>query len=149
MVMMVEDCCCGHAAGSAETTTYLYRIFLQKPYFSAKRKIFLQIHRNTLENSKVHPILRLARRTETYPILETFLFLFSTQRFGGVQVGAPEGREKVPDHIFPQIKNSCVSGGRLWNQPNFSAKLCFWLKIVDATRTEIFCQICENGVANL
>ncbi len=66
--------------------------FCQKPGFSAKRKIFLQIHRNTLEISKVDPIRRLARRAETYPILETFLFLFTTRRFGGVV--APEGREK-------------------------------------------------------
>ncbi len=74
----------------------------KSPYFSAKSKIFPQIHRNTLENSKVHPIRRRARRTETYPILETFLVLFTTRRFG--DVGAPEGREKVPDHMFPQIK---------------------------------------------
>ncbi len=57
----------------------LYKVFIQdfpakSPDFSAKRKMFPQIHRNTLENSKVHPIRRLARRTETYPILETFLF---------------------------------------------------------------------------
>jgi hypothetical protein len=32
-------------------------------------------------------------------------------------VGAPEGREKVPDHIFPQIKK----------------KLCFWRKIMEST----------------
>jgi hypothetical protein len=87
----------------------------KRPHFSAKRKIFLQIHRNTPENSKVHPIRRLVRRTETYPILETFLFLITTRRFGGV--GAPEGREKVPDQIFPQIKK----------------KLCFWRKIMEST----------------
>ncbi len=98
------------------------------PDFSAKRRIFLQIHRNTLENSKVHPIRRRVRRTETDPILETFLFLITARRFGGV--GAPEGREKVPDHIFLEVCN-CVSGGRLWNQPYFSAKLCFWRKIMD------------------
>jgi hypothetical protein len=32
-------------------------------------------------------------------------------------VGAPEGREKVPDHIFPQIKK----------------KMCFWRKIMEST----------------
>jgi hypothetical protein len=37
-------------------------------------------------------------------------------------VGAPEGREKVPDHIFPQIKK----------------KLCFWQKIMEST--EFFCK---------
>jgi hypothetical protein len=105
----------------------------KRPHFSAKRKIFLQIHRNTPENSKVHPIRRLARRTETYPNLETFLFLITTRRFGGV--GAPERSEKVPDHIFLQIKRkfvflaedygtnqiflqNCVSGGRLWMDDN-------------------------------
>jgi hypothetical protein len=70
-----------------------------------------------LENTKVHPIRRIARRTENYPILETFLFLITTLRFGGV--GAPEGRKKVPDHIFLEFKKNCVSGGRLWNQPDF------------------------------
>jgi hypothetical protein len=119
----------------------------KRPHFSAKRKIFLQIHRNTLENSKVHLIRRLARRTYTYPILETFLFLITSQRFGSV--AALEGRENVPDHIFLEIKKSCISGGRLWNQPDFSANLCFWRKITDANRTEIFCKISENGVANL
>jgi hypothetical protein len=98
----------------------------KSPHFSAKRRIFLQIHRNTLENSKVHPIRRHARRTETYPILETFLFLFTTRRFGGV--GA---LEKCLTTFFRELKKSCVSGGRLWNQPDFSAKLCFWRKIMD------------------
>ncbi len=97
--------------------------------FSAKRRIFLQIDRNTLKNSKVHPIRRRVRRTEAYPILETFLFLITPRRFGGV--GALEGREKVPDHIFVEIKKMRVSGGMLWIQPDFSAKLCFWRKIMD------------------
>jgi hypothetical protein len=38
-----------------------------------------------------------------------------TRRFGGL--GAPEGREKVPDHVFPQIKKT----------------LCFWRKIMEST----------------
>jgi hypothetical protein len=117
----------------------------KSPDFSAKRRIFLQIHRNTPENSKVHPIRRRVRRTETYPILETFLFLITTRRFGGV--GAPEGREKVPDHIFHKLKKvvflaeddginqiflqKCVSGGRLWMTTGF------------------FRKIRENGAANL
>jgi hypothetical protein len=37
----------------------------KSPDFSAKRKIFPLIHQNTLENTKVHPIRRLERRTET------------------------------------------------------------------------------------
>ncbi len=89
----------------------------KRPDFSAKCKIFGQIHRNVLKKSKVHPTRHLTRRTETYPILETFLFLFTTRRFGGV--GAPEGRDQMPDHNFLQIKKNCVSGGRLWNQPDF------------------------------
>jgi hypothetical protein len=79
-----------------------------------------KLHRNTLGNSKVQPIRRLERRTKTHPILETFIFFITTQRFGGI--AAQEGREKVPDHIFPQIKKLCFSNGRLWNQPNFPQK---------------------------
>ena len=102
-------------------------------HFSAKRKIFPQIHRNTPENSKVHPIRRLARRTETYPILETFLFLITTRRFGGV--GAPEGREKVPDHIFPQNKKK--------------SKFVFLAEDYGWMTTGFFRKIRENGAANL
>ena len=101
--------------------------------FSAKRKIFPQIHRNTLENSKVHPIRRLARRTETYPILETFLFLFTTRRFVGV--GAPEGREKKPDHIFPQNKKK--------------SKFVFLAEDYGWMTTRFFRKIRENRAANL
>jgi hypothetical protein len=108
-------------------------VYGKRPDFSAKRKIFLQIHRNTLENSKVHPIRRLARRTETYPILETFLFLFTTRRFVGV--GAPEGREKVPDHIFPQNKKK--------------SKFVFLAEDYGWMTTRFFRKIRENGAANL
>ncbi len=98
--------------------------FRKRPQFSAERKIFLQIHRNTPENSDVHPIRRLARRTETYPILETFLFLITARRFGGV--GALEGREKVPDHIFLQNKKKSkfvfLVEDYGWIIPDFSAK---------------------------
>ncbi len=116
-----------------------------KPHFSAKSRIFLQIHRNTLEISNVHPIIRLARRTDSYPILETFQFY---SLYG--DLAALELREAAKKHLttfFCKLKKSCVSGGRLWNQPNFSANLCFWRKIMDAIRTEIFCKIRENGVA--
>ncbi len=85
-----------------------------------------------LENSKVHPIRHLTRRTETYPILETFLFLITTQRFGGV--GAPEGSEKVPDHIFLQKKKS---------------KFVILAEDYGWINTRFFCKICENGVADL
>jgi hypothetical protein len=103
-----------------------WHVFIQdfsgkSPDFSAKRRIFLQIHRNTPENSKVHPIRCRVRRTETYPILETFLFLITTRRFGGV--GAPEGRKKCLTTFSWKLKKRRVSGGRLWNQPNFSAKI--------------------------
>ncbi len=79
-----------------------YPDFPQKARFSAN-------HGNTLENSKVHPIRRLVRWTETYT--RNVPIFFTTRRFGGV--GAPKGRKKVPYHIFPQIKR----------------KLCFWRKI--------------------
>ena len=35
---------------------------------------------------------------QTYPILETFLYLITTRRFGGV--GAPEGLEIAPDILI-------------------------------------------------
>jgi hypothetical protein len=85
--------------------------------FSAKRKIFPQIHRSTLENSKVHPIRRLARRTETYSTLETFLFLITTRRFGGV--GALEGSKKCLTTFPP---------------PQIEKQLFFWRKIMESTR---------------
>ena len=50
-----------------------------------------------------------ARRTETYPILKTFLRFFKLRSFGGV--GAPEGLENVPDILtqnFPQNKCFCL-----------------------------------------
>jgi hypothetical protein len=65
-------------------------------------------------------------------------FFITTRRFGGV--GAQEGREKVSDHIFLEIKKvvflaegyginqiflqNCVSGGRLRMQlePKYSAE---------------------------
>ncbi len=78
----------------------IYLVLLQD--FSAKCRIFTLIHRDTQEIFKVHPIQRLVRRTKTFPILERFLFLSTTRRFGGV--GAPECCEKMSDHIFPQIK---------------------------------------------
>ncbi len=71
------------------------------PDFPAKCRIFLLIHRNKLENSKVHPIRRLVRQTKNYPSLETFLFVITNRRFGAV--GAPEGRKKESGHIFLQI----------------------------------------------
>jgi hypothetical protein len=33
--------------------------------------------------------------------------------------------------FFWKLKKMRVSGGKLWNQPDFSAKLCFWRKIMD------------------
>ena len=134
------------ARGASRLSVFIPDFSAKSPHFSAKRKIFPQIHRNTPENSKVHPIRRLARRTETYPILETFLFLFTRRRFGGV--GAPEGREKVPDHIFPQIKKKMCFWRKIMESTEFSAKMCFWREIMDKG-TEIFRKICESGVANL
>ncbi len=86
-----------------------------------------------MENFKVHPIRRLARRTETCPILEFFLILFTTRSFGGV--GAQEGHEKVPDHNFLQIKKK--------------SKFIFLAEDYGWMTTGFFCKICENRVAKL
>ena len=54
-----------------------------------------------------HGILRSEDRTpdRTYAILETFLYLITKRRFGGV--GAPEGLEIAPDiliqHFSPKL----------------------------------------------
>ncbi len=112
---------------------YSYRIFAKISDFSAKRKIFPQIHRNTLENSQLHQTRRPARQTETHPILETFLFLFTTRRFGSV--GAPEGSEKEPDHIFPQIRKQLCFWRKIMEPTGFfRKKVCFWRKIMDDNR---------------
>ena len=46
----------------------------------------------------------------TYPILETFLYLITKRRFGGV--GAPEGLEIAPDiliqHFSPKSKTDNI-----------------------------------------
>ncbi len=115
-------------------------------HFSAKRRIFLQIDRNTPENSKVHPIRRRVRRTETYPILETFLFLITTRRFGGV--GAPEGSKKVPDHIFLEIKKNAYFWRNVMESTGFFCKIVFLAEDY-GWMTECFGKICENGAANL
>ncbi len=86
---------------------------------SANRRIFCKFIETRLKIPRYIQSDVSHVRTETYPILETFLFLFTTQRFGGV--GALEGREKGPDHIFLQIKK----------------KLCFWRTIMESTR--FFC----------
>ena len=74
---------------------YPYRNFPQNSQnFPLNPQNFPQTHKRTLEYSKSSPIRRLERRTEDYPILETFLFFITERRFGGV--GAPEGpRERV------------------------------------------------------
>jgi hypothetical protein len=113
--------------------------FGKSPHFAAKCRIFSLIHENTLENSQVHPILRLVRRTETYPLLEPFLFLITKRRFGGV--GAQEGREKVPDHSIQQIKKVVFLTedygiNWFWSTNVFLAE--------DYGSSRIFCKICAN-----
>ena len=85
------------------------------PDFPAKYQNFPQNHLRSLEFPKFLPIRRCVRWTEKYPILETFIFFITERRFGGV--GAPEGRENVPDFIplFPQNKKS----------------QCFWRNMLD------------------
>ncbi len=65
--------------------------------FSSNHRIFPQIHRKTLENSKVLPIRPFVRRTDNYPILKPFPFSITKWRYGGVR--AQEGHKKVPDRI--------------------------------------------------
>ncbi len=60
-----------------------------------------------LEYSHSFPIRSFVRRKENYPILKTFLFLFTLRIFGGV--GASEGLENVPKiytEFFSIIQNS-------------------------------------------
>ena len=68
----------------------------------------------------------------TYPILETFLFLITERRFGGV--GAPEGREIVPD-IFIQhfpVKSGVLASHYGWAGPaekyNFSPQNAIFIR---------------------
>ena len=84
-----------NSAGSVRLDMYPYRNFpLDSQNFPLNSQNFQQTHKRTLEYSKSSPIRRLERRTEDYPILETFLFFITELRFGGV--GAPEGpRERV------------------------------------------------------
>ena len=84
-------------------TKYPYYFFLQNlPLFSPNDNFFLQTH------GLFHGIRRSEDRTpdRTYPILETFLYLITKRRFGGV--GAPEGLEIAPDiliqHFSPKSK---------------------------------------------
>ena len=75
--------------------------------------IFLSPRQNTPELSKCSPIRRVVRRSGDYTTLKTFLQYFYLQRFGGV--GAPDGRQKVPDisyHIFLSF-NFCVCPARM------------------------------------
>ncbi len=134
------NCCLQRISSSGVHTGFSCK----KTTFSAKHKIFLQIHRDKLENSKVHPIQRLARRTETYPILETFLFLITTRRSGAL-----EGREKVPDHIFLQIKKKLCFWWKSMESTGFFCKIEFLVEDYGWMTTEFFCKICENGVPDL
>jgi hypothetical protein len=106
----------------------LSRFFRKKLDFPANHQNFCKLHRDTLENSKVRLTRRCVRRTETYPILKTFLFSIGRWRFGGV--GVLEGHKKVPDHIFRKLIKIFAFGGRLRNQAispqnmqNISAKI--------------------------
>ena len=74
---------------------YPYYFFLQNlPLFSPNDNFFLQTH------GLFHGIRRSEDRTpdRTYAILETFLYLITKRRFGGV--GAPEGLEIAPDILI-------------------------------------------------
>ncbi len=92
------------------------------PHFFANDQIFPQNHRNTLENfkeSQVLPIRRFERWTETYPILETFLFLMSTRSFSGVG-GNLELLKAAKKWLTQFIRKRKKSQ-------------CFWRKIMEST----------------
>ncbi len=80
-------------------------------------------------------------------ILETFLFLITTQRFGCV--GALESSKKVPDHIFLQIKEKLCFWRKIMESTGFPCKIVFLAEDYGWIPTGFFCKICENGVANL
>ena len=84
-----------------------YRIFPQI------NKMFRKTNEHSLEFSKCSPIRRCVRRTEDYPILETFLVFITGRRFGGV--GAQEGLENVPDIYTKISRKISVSAFLLWH----------------------------------
>ena len=65
------------------------------PLFSPNDNFFLQ---NTWIVPWNSPVQMDRMPDRTYPILETFLFLITKRRFGGV--GAPEGREIEPAESY-------------------------------------------------
>ena len=93
-----------------------YWIFPQIDRISPQNtKTFRKINSRSLQFPKCSPIQRCVRRTEDYPILETFLFFITGRRFGGV--GASEGLENVPEictKIFHKKEKVSVSGGICW-----------------------------------
>ena len=77
------------------STEYPYYIFLQNYHFFLQMTTFF-----SKTDGMFHRILRPMDGTpdRTYPILETFLYLITTRRFGGV--GAQEGLEIAPDILI-------------------------------------------------
>ena len=85
-----------------------------------------------------HRILRPMDRTpdRTYPILETFLYLITKRRFGGV--GAPEGLEIAPDILIQDFSpKSKTDNIFLQIIPHFSPK-----------HTKIFSKTYKNFLQN-
>ncbi len=60
-----------------------------------------------------------------------------------------QGREKVPDHIFLQIKKKVVFLAEDYGINQIFCKIVFLAEDYGWMPTEFFCKICENGVANL
>ena len=90
-----------HWYTSRHSSLYPYQIFLQNLLlFSANDNFFLQT------DGLFYRILRPMDRTpdRTYPILETFLYLITKRRFGGV--GAPEGLEIAPDILIQHFSQN-------------------------------------------
>ena len=100
---------------------YPYRNFPQNSQnFPQNSQNFPQTHKRTLEYSKCSPIRRLERRTEDYPILETFRFFITERRFGGV--GTPEDLENASLCLYQNFLQNKKSRG-------------FWRNMLDTTNT--------------
>ena len=92
--------------------------FVRKNY-----QIFPQTLQCSQDYSKSFPIRRFVRRKQKYPIQRTILFFLKKRRFGGV--GAPEGRENVPDiytSFSRKIKKNMFLAEYVGYIPKFSAK---------------------------
>ena len=97
--------------------------------FRKNYRCFPQTLQSSQEYSNSFPIRRFEPRTEIYPILKTFLFLFIERRFDGV--GAPEGRENVTANTGFFLKNHHISPQNLWHEGKAGKQTCDFLADVE------------------